>query len=347
MNDFITLYPSYITFKTQNAAAWALETRIPDKGEIIIVQEDGSEVSDVKIGDGQHRVSQLTPIGVGLDPEQVKAIIIEWLEEHGGEIGDSLWETGTGLNSVQTKNTDSLADGDYSVAEGQETRTGDLNASESTIEIDDQVNSTFGPSHAEGFATLAKPMSSHAEGYKAQAIGFASHAEGNSTQAKGINSHAEGVSSWTMPPDGDAIPLWRDGYAAHAEGHMTTAGGRASHVEGDNTVANNPSEHAEGRYNVSHYVDGSTYGNGGNTLHSVGFGSGQPDVETGFPDRKNAFEIMQNGDVYMVGVGGYNGTTIDNVINTQDTINSKMSLVVNGDTLTFTNVILAVEEVEF
>lgn len=40
---------------------------------------------------------------------------------------------------------------------------------------------------------------------------------------------------------------------------------------------------------------------GSNTQHSIGIGaSGE--------QRKNAFEVMQNGDVYVIGIGGYDGT---------------------------------------
>lgn len=39
-------------------------------------------------------------------------------------------------------------------------------------------------------------------------------------------------------------------------------------------------------------------------------------------DRKNAFEIMQNGDVYLINVGDYDGTNPDEAISIQDIINS-------------------------
>ena len=71
-----------------------------------------------------------------------------------------------------------------------------------------------------------------------------------------------------------------------------------AHAEGTYTQVTNTSEHAEGRYNLSHTTleaDDSA-----KTQHSVGIG----DSNT----RKNAFEIMQNGDAYLDGVGGYDGT---------------------------------------
>ena len=79
--------------------------------------------------------------------------------------------------------------------------------------------------------------------------------------------------------------------------------GHGSHTEGIDTIARNIGEHAEGYNNASHYNEDSEFGNSGNTIHSVGIGG------TGIS--KNAFEIMQNGLMFVYGVGGYDGTNID------------------------------------
>lgn len=116
------------------------------------------------------------------------------------------------------------------------------------------------------------------------ATGYYSHAEGNGAIASGEASHAEG--SFTTA----------SGYRSHAEGGYTTASGQASHAEGIRTTATNDYEHAEGRFNKSN--TGST--DAEKTRHSVGIGT---DINA----RKNAFEIMANGDIYVYGLGGYNG----------------------------------------
>ena len=136
-------------------------------------------------------------------------------------------------------------------------------------------------SHAEGFATAANGYSSHAEGYSSVTgvNGDYSHAEGCYTTASGNTSHAEGSSTTAS------------GANSHAEGAYTTAAGANSHAEGNNTQAQNDVEHAEGSYNKSNAT----------TRHSVGIG-------TSDDDRKNAFEIMANGDIYVYGLGGYDGT---------------------------------------
>lgn len=156
-------------------------------------------------------------------------------------------------------------------------------------------------SFAEGEYTSASEAAAHSEGLLTQATGIASHAEGNGSTATGRGSHSEGNQSRS------------NGGYSHAEGQKTVAIGVMSHTEGNYTVANNRAEHAEGQYNVSNTLSGATYGSASNTQHSVGIG-------TSDTDRKNAFEIMQNGDMYVYGVGNYVGTEIKTSANTVKTI---------------------------
>ena len=103
-------------------------------------------------------------------------------------------------------------------------------------------------------------------------------ASGRNAVAEGYNTEASG------------------NYGSHAEGHCTDAIGDDSHTEGDGTLALNDHEHAEGTYNVSNTGSASK-----TTRHSIGIGDNSS-------TRKNAFEVMQNGDIYAYGVGGYDGT---------------------------------------
>lgn len=88
----------------------------------------------------------------------------------------------------------------------------------------------------------------------------------------------------------------RFGYYAHAEGNGTWAKGNCSHAEGEGTITNNKAEHACGTYNHSKSATTKRLA----TLFSVGIG-------TSDTDRKNAIEVKQNGDVYVLGIGNYNG----------------------------------------
>lgn len=126
------------------------------------------------------------------------------------------------------------------------------------------------------------------------ASGNYSFAEGYATEATGSYSHAEGNSSVAS------------GNQSHAEGNNTSAQGVNSHAEGYNTISNNYYEHAEGSCNVSHKgnVDSNT------TIHSIGIGYAAGAAYAAH--RKNAEEIMQNGDMYVYGVGNYDGVHIKN-----------------------------------
>lgn len=155
-------------------------------------------------------------------------------------------------------------------------------------------------SHAEGRDTYAAGQYSHAEGRETEAF-YASHAEGRGSKATGDVSHAEGLGTYAIGDHthAEGQNTHAVGLNAHAEGLRGWANGQHSHAEGVDTVTSNTAEHAEGKFNKSNKADGS-FGSSGNTLHSIGVG-------TSASDRKNAFEVMQNGDAYLLGVGGYDG----------------------------------------
>lgn len=127
------------------------------------------------------------------------------------------------------------------------------------------------------------------------AIGNASHVEGTGNIAPKAYVTLEGL-------DTGATASFVNG-ANHAEGAGNLAGAAASHAEGirneigDNAYAShaegiknitqNRAEHASGQYNKSNKAT-DTFGDSGNTLFSVGCG-------TSDADRKNAFEVMQDG----------------------------------------------------
>ena len=72
---------------------------------------------------------------------------------------------------------------------------------------------------------------------------------------------------------------------SHAEGYNTRSFGIASHADGYNTISKNLGEHSSGIYNVSNP----------DTQFSIGIGTSED-------DRKNAFEVKQNGDIYIEGI---------------------------------------------
>ena len=143
-----------------------------------------------------------------------------------------------------------------------------ISAGTGTNSIKENYNSNIASgaySHVEGSNSTASGDRSHAEGYYSTASGSYSHTEGQNCYARKISSHAEGTN--------------------------TDAKENYSHTEGFYTIANNQSEHASGQYNVSSKAS-TTFGDSGNTLFSVGNG-------TSTSARHNAFEIRQNGDIYL------------------------------------------------
>lgn len=122
-------------------------------------------------------------------------------------------------------------------------------------------------SHVEGMGNIAPKASVTLEGLDTGAtasfVNGANHAEGAGNFAGAAASHAEGIRN----------EIGDNAYASHAEGIKNTTQNRA--------------EHASGQYNKSNKAT-DTFGDAGNTLFSVGCG-------TSDADRKNAFEIMQDG----------------------------------------------------
>ena len=123
--------------------------------------------------------------------------------------------------------------------------------------------------------------------------GTASIREGNNTTASGQYSHAEGNGTQATGNCGHAEGYWCKAFGSysHAEGYSTSCAANNTHTEGNYTVANNDSEHASGKFNVSNKAS-NIFGSSGNTLFSVGNGTTNA--------RHNAFEIRQNGDIYIV-----------------------------------------------
>lgn len=122
-------------------------------------------------------------------------------------------------------------------------------------------------SHVEGTGNIAPKASVTLEGLDTGAtasfVNGANHAEGAGNFAGAAASHAEGIRN----------EIGDNAYASHAEGIKNTTQNRA--------------EHASGQYNKSNKAT-DTFGDAGNTLFSVGCG-------TSDADRKNAFEVMQDG----------------------------------------------------
>lgn len=168
-----------------------------------------------------------------------------------------------------------------------------------TVACGDHVTVSGNYSFAEGQECEVSGTCAHAEGYRSKAIANTSHAECSQTQAKGNDSHAEGQLSIS------------EGEASHAEGIQTSAAGKAAHAEGYYTKTTNQAEHASGQYNVSE---------ADRTLFSVGIGESDT-------ARKNALELTKTGDLYLKGIGSFDGTNFTDAKTVQTVVNSLNGLV--------------------
>lgn len=156
-------------------------------------------------------------------------------------------------------------DNDYIVSKWKETP---LGKKEGETKIHYKFSAAIAPfSHIEGMGNITEQcgakFSGLDTGVETVFINGSNHAEGVGNYNGGAASHVEGIRN----------EINKDAYASHAEGIKNTTQNRA--------------EHASGQYNKSNKAS-DTFGDAGNTLFSVGCG-------TSDADRKNAFEVMQDG----------------------------------------------------
>ena len=179
-------------------------------------------------------------------------------------------------------------------------------------------------SFAEGIGNRISGDYCHAEGYfsSVESNGSCGHAEGGSSgpffvsyggHVSGEGAHAEGFVTYAQ------------GHASHTEGNHSEAYGNFSHAEGYYTKTLNQNEHASGIANEpilnvdEHDVVTDA------SIFSIGIGTVTPrSGQEPLVSRKNAFLVMDDGDTYIYGVGGYNGTNYGspNVKSVQTVINS-------------------------
>lgn len=225
----------------------------------------------------------------------------EGIQTIAGNSGNNSGTSGAHSEGIGTQalSMGSHAEGQNTIASGQNGSTGSSHAegqntrayspashSEGigTVAGKENLPSQNSAAHAEGINTSALAEASHAEGYSSTAEGVYSHAEGNQSKAEGYSSHAEGMQTIAKGycSHTEGMVTQANSTSAHAEGNFTQANGMSSHAEGEHTITNNFAEHASGKYNVSNE----------DTLFSIG--NGKSDTE-----RNNAFEVKDNGDVYI------------------------------------------------
>ena len=168
-----------------------------------------------------------------------------------------------------------VAAGDYSHAEGQDTKAlkncshaegnKTIAAGSSSHAEGSETKAAGFCSHAEGGSSIAGVDYSHAEGQATKAYGNSSHAEGSNTEASGQYSHAEGDFAKSI------------GESSHAEGYSTDAIGKWSHTEGNSTIAVGTGSHAE---NKGFAIGGYSHSEGYGDFYSKGLITGSANATT-------------------------------------------------------------------
>lgn len=217
----------------------------------------------------------------------------------------------------------SVASGQFSHAEGEAT-----NATHKAAHAEGgNTKALQERSHAEGDATEARGFNSHSEGDHTVASGNNSHAEGRETSAEGHKSHAEGYNTHATGENSHAEGAGGTqayGEHSHAEGWNTHAYGNKSHTQGESTEARCECESSIGRFNKSN--TGAT--DSQRTRFSIGIGSSNS-------DRKNAFEVMADGRLFVKGLGGYDGTNPNSALSVQDILTYKITGIKLTDNVTY------------
>ena len=203
-------------------------------------------------------------------------------------------KAGTGIGA-EIFNTDNLASGNYSHAEGWSSEAKGL------------------ASHCEGYAGHALKDYSHVEGYEAYSMGIATHSEGYQPRAEGDYSHAENKHCSAV------------GIASHAGGSESTARGDNSFTHGDTVRTTNNNEVAFGAFNTSN----------ADTLFSVGNGISTEDRSNAFEITKTTGklfdkEIATKEDIpTTLPANGGNANTLDGLHANE--IASNPNLLINPD----------------
>ncbi len=188
-------------------------------------------------------------------------------------------------------NSNCKASGVYSFAEGYNTKaSGEM-------------------SHAEGNETMAKGLYAHSEGYQTTVRGNYSHAEGQNTESSGSCSHAEGSGTASSGDysHAEGYLTVASGLHSHAEGLDIEASGNSAHAEGLGTIASGVGAHAQGLYNIGNK----------NAIHSTGIGNSTIRKNAEYiyaktdEDTASLVDNPKNGYKYLIGVGGYDGISID------------------------------------
>ena len=299
--------------------AISIDDTVALKEDIIIVAGDG-DGSGVQVGGGNEATGELS-IALGSSNKATNnASYAEGYKttSSAAQSHSEGYSTTASANYSHAENDRTKASGQASHAEGTSTI-----ASELSAHAEGSGTTASGQaSHAEGGKSTASGKRAHAEGYNTVSSGNSSHAEGYETNATGPNSHTEGQDTTATAGQAHAEghETTASGVASHAEGYQSKASEQYSHAEGRETTAGHPCSHAEGVSSAAYGAGAHAEGYGTKTLNNGEHAEGQYNlpvdgktlstigIGTSNSNRKNAIEVWNNGNIYIYGLGNYDGT---------------------------------------
>lgn len=143
---------------------------------------------------------------------------------------------------------------------------------------------------ASGKYSIASGIACKARGNNSLAFGYYNDAYGENDVAIGYGNKIENKRNEDAFAFGLSNTITTDDYVGLSA--------RAAAVGGYNNIVKSFVEFGVGNSNNTSYSS-NTFGDSGNTLFSVGNGDGNPNVNQTTIHRHNAFEIRQNGDIYI------------------------------------------------
>ena len=219
------------------------------------------------------------------------------IETTGGG-GSGLWSSGTGSNSLLAPNTAATG--------GTATQTG-------AISCGNDTDATSVGAFAGGNQTTASGSNSFAYGDSSVASGAYSAAFGQNNQSSGSSSFTAGQNN---------VNAGNHAVAFGSNNNISSAGVDAAAIGGSLNVLNNY-EVALGYKNKSYLGSNQTTADDNvETIFTLGNGDGN--------GTSNSIEVKKNNDVYVVGVGSFDGTNSANASTLQTVISGKQDTLTAG-----------------
>lgn len=289
-------------FQYMGVATPATQFGQPDSKQFYLATQAGQYSTIAQLDGTQVAIFVFTTAWSAILLDVPTLASIQWEE---GEDNGAIQSKGTGAHAV---GVGSLAHGAFEDEYGTIEATGDGSIADGFVGTGASISALGSGSSAKGFVENEGIIEATGNGAQASGAAIYGGTGPGYITAYGIGSLAHGYSEGGVALEArgrGAVALGFAGWDVDYY-HASIASGDGSLVAGVSNTAQNVGEIGVGVYNKSHKKEDGTdeENKAGSTQFSVGVG--YYDYEDGIVEQ-NAIEIMQNGDVYVMGIGGYDG----------------------------------------